>query len=162
MAPLTLLREKKITGFWVYLRQCKRFNRDTAHTTKCSSSLSPRSSPDLPAIPRQRDARWKQKERQEDANIALRSHTICPFHERADGRGGNVSLHYKQAPAYFRVTCKSRHLQGTNQRDSSGYWEFTSFGMSPNDCTALDRIMCAESYNRCLTLTPVLFRENVA
>lgn len=32
----------------------KRFNRDTAHTTKCSSSVSPHSSPDLPAIPRQR------------------------------------------------------------------------------------------------------------
>lgn len=50
------------------------------------------------------DARWKQKGRQEDFNIALRSHTICPFHEQADGRGGNTSLHYKQTPAYFKVT----------------------------------------------------------
>lgn len=62
-----------------------------------------------------RDARWKQKGRQEDFNIALRSHTICPFHEQADGRGGNTSLHYKQTPAYFKVTCKSRHLQGSSQ-----------------------------------------------
>lgn len=31
------------------------------------------------------EARWKQKGRQEDFNIALRSHTICPFHEQADG-----------------------------------------------------------------------------
>lgn len=45
---------KKITGFSVFLRHCKRFNRDTAHTTKCSSSVLPRSSPDLPAMPRQR------------------------------------------------------------------------------------------------------------
>lgn len=43
-----------------------------------------------------REARWKQKRRQEDFNIALRSHTICPFHEQADGRGGNASLHYRQ------------------------------------------------------------------
>lgn len=78
-----------------------------------------------------RDARWKQKERQEDANITLRSHTICPFHERADGRGGNVSLNYKQAPAYFKVTCESRHLQGTSLRDSGRYWEFTSFWNEP-------------------------------
>lgn len=59
-----------------------------------------------------RDARWKQKERQEDFNIALRSHTICPFHEPADGRGGNTSAHYKQKAAYFKVTRKSRRFAG--------------------------------------------------
>lgn len=59
-----------------------------------------------------RDARWKQKGRQEDFNIALRSHTICPFHEPADGRGGNTSAHYKQKAAYFKVTRKSRRFAG--------------------------------------------------
>ncbi len=44
----------RITWLWVFLRVYKRFNRDTAHTTKCSSSVSPHSSPDLPAIPRRR------------------------------------------------------------------------------------------------------------
>lgn len=44
----------RIIWVWVFLRHCKRFNRDTAHTTKCSSSVSPHSSPDLPAIPRLR------------------------------------------------------------------------------------------------------------
>lgn len=61
-----------------------------------------------------RDARWKQKGRQEDFNIALRSHTICPFHEPADGRGGNTSPHYKQTAAYFKVTRKSQRLQGSS------------------------------------------------
>lgn len=60
------------------------------------------------------DARWKQKERQEDFNIALRSHTICPFHEPAEGRGGNTSPRYKQTAAYFKVTRKSQRLQGSS------------------------------------------------
>lgn len=102
-----------------------------------------------------RDARWKQKGRQEDFNIALRSHTICPFHEPADGRGGNTSLHYKQTPAYFKVTCKSRHLQGSSRRDSSRYCEISSFWIR-NDCTALDRIMFVKPYKQCLVLTPRL------
>lgn len=98
-------------------------------------------------------ARWKQKGSQEDLNIALRFHTICPFHEQTDGRGGNTSPHYKHAPAYFKVTCKSRHLQGGSQRDSTRYCEFASFWTAPNDCTALDRIMCVKPYKQCLVLT---------
>lgn len=82
------------------------------------------------------EARWKQKGRQEYFNIALRSHTICPFHEQADGRVGNKSLHYKQTPSYFRVTCKSRHLTGTSQCDGTRCCEFASFWNAPNDCTA--------------------------
>lgn len=142
----------RIAWFWVFLRHYKRFNRDTAHTTKCSSSVSPHSSPDLPAIPIQR-SKVDQKRRQEDFNIALRSHTICPFHEQADERGGNTSLHYKQTPAYFKVTCKSRHLQGTSQRDTTRYCEFASFWTAPNDCTALDRIMCVKPYKQRLVST---------
>lgn len=49
-----------------------------------------------------REARWKQKERQEEFNIALRSHIICPFHEHADWRSGNMSPHYKQAQPILR------------------------------------------------------------
>lgn len=100
-----------------------------------------------------REARWKQKWRQEDFNIALRSHTICPFHEQADGRDGNTSLHYKQTPAYFKVTCKSKHLQSSSQHDSTRYCEFASFWIAPNDCTALDRIMCVKPYKQRLVLT---------
>lgn len=152
--PLTQHAARKITWFWVFLRVYKRFNRDAAHTTKCSSSVSPHSSPDLPAIPRQR-CKVETKGRQEDFNIALRSHAICPFHEPADGRGGNTSLHYKQTPAYFKVTCKSRHLQGSSQHDSSRYCEISSFWIR-NDCTALDRIMFVKPYKQCLVLTPRL------
>lgn len=83
------------------------------------------------------EARWKQKGRQEYFNIALRSHTICPFHEQADGRVGNKSLHYKQTPSYFRVTCKSRHLTGPSQCKGTRYCEFASSWKAPNDCTAL-------------------------
>lgn len=38
----------------IFERLHKRFNSDTTHTTKCSSSVSPHSTPDLPVIPRQR------------------------------------------------------------------------------------------------------------
>lgn len=102
------------------------------------------------------EARWKQKGRQEYFNIALRSHTICPFHEQADGRVGNKSLHSKQTPAYFKVTCKSRHLTGTSQRDGTRYCEFASFWNAPNNCTAFDRIMCVKTYKQCLALTLLL------
>lgn len=54
MAPLTLLQWTGSLDFEYFLRRSKRFNRDAAHTPKCSSSVSPHSGPDLPAIPRQR------------------------------------------------------------------------------------------------------------
>ncbi|KAI4821106.1 hypothetical protein KUCAC02_029056 [Chaenocephalus aceratus] len=96
----------RITWFRVFSRHSKRFNRDTAHTTKCSGSVSPHSSPDLPAILQTEQQGGNKKERQEDFNIALRSRTICPFHEPADGRGRNTSPRHKHTPAYFKVTCK--------------------------------------------------------
>lgn len=138
----------RITWFRVFSRHSKRFNRDTAHTTKCSGSVSPHSSPDLPAILQTEQQGGNKKERQEDFNIALRSRTICPFHEPADGRGRNTSPRHKHTPAYFKVTCKSRHSQGSTQHDSTRYFEFSSLWIAPNDCTALDRIMCAKPYKQ--------------
>lgn len=152
MAPLTLHAMNKITWFWVFLRVYIRGLTGTPPTPLNVAALCHLTAVLIFLPYPDGDARWKQKGRQEDFNIALRSHTICPFHEQADGRGGNTSLHYKQTPAYFKVTCKSRHLQGSSQRDSSRYCEIASFWIR-NDCTALDRIMFVKHYKQCLVLT---------
>ena len=64
-----------------------------------------------------------------------------------------MSLLYKQAPAYFKVTCKSRHLQSSRLCDRTRYCEFASFWIVTNDCTALDRIMSVKPYKHSLILT---------
>lgn len=114
MAPLTQHAARTITWFFEYFRESIRGLTGTPPTPLNVAALC-----HLTAVPillpyPDRDARWKQKGRQEDSNIALRSHTICPFHEPADGRGGNTSPHYKQTAAYFKVTRKSQHLQGSS------------------------------------------------
>lgn len=151
MAHLTLTAMNRINWFWIFLRDYIRGLTGTPPTPLNVAALCHLTAVLIFLPYPDRDARWKQKERQEDFNITLRSHTICPFHEQTDGRGGNYK-HYKQTPAYFKVTCKSKHSQGPSQCDSSRYCEFASFWIQ-NDCTALDRIMFVKPYKLCLVLT---------
>lgn len=117
----------------IFERRHKRFNSDTTHTAKCSSSVTSWSPCRTQTETQGGNGGEVRKTRSPSG-----PRTICPFHKPADWRGGNTPLQYKQKPAYFKVACKSRLLQA----DSSRYCEVALIWIW-NDCIVLGRITLA-------------------